>query len=57
MKKCFVPLKKAIVYILTAAAYAKNAKFIKNTGLITMIIALKPAEYKVNKYAAHRRTV
>ena len=52
MKKCFALLKKAIVFILTAAAYAKNAKFTENTGLTTMIIALKPAVCKVNKYAA-----
>lgn len=57
MKKCFALLKKAIVFILTAAAYAKNAKFTENTGLTTMIIASKPAACKANQNAARRRTV
>ena len=52
MKKCFAPLKKATVFILTAVVYVKNVRFTENTGLTTMIIALKPAVCKVNKYAA-----
>lgn len=52
MKKCFAPLKKATVFILTAVVYVKNVRFTKNTGSIIMIIALKPAVCKVNKYAA-----
>ena len=54
MKKCFALLKKAIAYISIAGAYVKNVKFIKNTGLITMITASKPAAYKANKNAARR---
>lgn len=49
LKKCFVPMKKVIVFIKIMAVYVQPVMFIKNTIFIRWTIARIPAEFKTKR--------